>query len=184
MCDAFLSQSDGIKFLSCTLSLHVCNFFAFIVLYNLKYLWYMPMCQKYASWEWICNYITKCNISCNNLSLPIHVRQPSVIKKALWYTFVTDRTFQLYPVTSITPWAFALTHLPWQNGHHFTDDIMKCISLNEIVWMSIKISLKFVPKGAIYNIPALVPIMAVCRPAEKPLSEPMLIQFTNAFMQH
>ena len=32
-----------------------------------------------------------------------------------------------------------------QNGHHFPDDIFKCISLNENVWILIKISLKFVP---------------------------------------
>ena len=36
-----------------------------------------------------------------------------------------------------------LTH--WdRNGRHFPDDIFKCISLNENVWISIKISLKFV----------------------------------------
>ena len=30
-------------------------------------------------------------------------------------------------------------------GRHFSDDIFKCIFLNENVWISIKISLKFVP---------------------------------------
>ena len=34
--------------------------------------------------------------------------------------------------------------------------IFKCILLNENVWSSIKISLKFVRKGPINNIPALV----------------------------
>ena len=38
---------------------------------------------------------------------------------------------------------------PGQNGRHFADDIFKCIF----------ISLKFVPKGPINNIPALVQIM-------------------------
>ena len=37
------------------------------------------------------------------------------------------------------------------------------ISLNENVRISIKISLKFVPKGQINNIPALVQIMACSR---------------------
>ena len=46
--------------------------------------------------------------------------------------------------------------MPRQNGHHFPDDIFKCIFLNENVWISIKISLKFAPKGPINNIPALV----------------------------
>ena len=40
------------------------------------------------------------------------------------------------------------------------DDILKCIFLNENIWISINISLKFVPKGGINNIPALVEIMA------------------------
>ena len=38
-----------------------------------------------------------------------------------------------------------------------------------------KNSLKFVPKGPINNIPALVQIMAWRRPGDKPLSEPMLV---------
>ena len=42
---------------------------------------------------------------------------------------------------------------------HFPDDIFKCIFLNENVKISIKISLKFVPKGPIDIIPALVLIM-------------------------
>ena len=61
-----------------------------------------------------------------------------------------------------------------QNGCHFTD-IFKCISLIENVWISIKISLKFVPKGSFNNIPVLVQIMAWHRPGDKPLSEPMMI---------
>ena len=64
---------------------------------------------------------------------------------------------------------------PRQNGRHFPDDMFKCIFLNENVLISIKISLKFVPKGPINNIPALVQIMAWCRPGDKPLSDPMMI---------
>ena len=45
---------------------------------------------------------------------------------------------------------------PRQDGRHFPDDIFKCIFLNENVLISIKISLKFVPKGQINNMPALV----------------------------
>ena len=64
---------------------------------------------------------------------------------------------------------------PRQNGRHFADDIFKCIILNENVWIPIKISLEFVPKGPINNIPALVQIMAWRRPGDKPLSEPMMV---------
>ena len=47
-----------------------------------------------------------------------------------------------------------ITLRPRQNGRHFPD-IFKCIFLNENVWIPVKISLKFVPKGPINNIPAL-----------------------------
>ena len=61
------------------------------------------------------------------------------------------------------------------NGHHLADDIFKCIFLNENVWIAIAISLKFVPKCWINNIPGLVQIMAWRRPGDKPLSEPMMV---------
>ena len=47
--------------------------------------------------------------------------------------------------------------------------------LNENVRISIKISLKFVPKGPINNNPSLVQIMAWRRLGDKPLSEPMMV---------
>ena len=65
---------------------------------------------------------------------------------------------------------------PRQNGRHFADDIFKWIFLNENVWTSIKISLKFVPRGPISNIPSLVQIMAWRRSGDKPLSEPMMVK--------
>ena len=64
---------------------------------------------------------------------------------------------------------------PTQNGHHFTDNIFKWISLNENVSISIEISLQFVPQDPINNIPVLVQIMAWWRPGKKPSSEPMMV---------
>ena len=64
---------------------------------------------------------------------------------------------------------------PRQDGRHFPDDIFKCIFLNDNVQISLKISLKFVPKGPINNIPSLVQIMAWRRAGDKPLSEPMMV---------
>ena len=64
---------------------------------------------------------------------------------------------------------------PWPNRRHFADDTFKCIFENENEWISPRISLKFVPKVRINNIPALVPIMAWRRPGDKPLSEPMMV---------
>ena len=41
-----------------------------------------------------------------------------------------------------------------QNGCYFAEDSFKYIFVNENVWISIDISLHFVPKGQINNIPA------------------------------
>ena len=65
---------------------------------------------------------------------------------------------------------------PRQNGRHFADDNFKRIFLNENVRLSIEISLKFVTKVPINNIPVLVQIMAWRRPGDKPLSEPMMVR--------
>ena len=62
-----------------------------------------------------------------------------------------------------------------QDGRHFPEDILKWIFLNENLWISLKISLKFVPKVQIDNIPALVQIMAWRCSGDKPLSEPMMV---------
>ena len=68
-----------------------------------------------------------------------------------------------------------------QNDPHF-QDIFKCIFLNENVRILLKISLKFVTKVRINNIPALVQILAWCLPGDKPLSEPMMVKSTDAYM--
>ena len=65
---------------------------------------------------------------------------------------------------------------PRRNRRHFSDDIFKCIFLNGNIWISIKMSLKLVPKSPIKIIPALVQIMAWCWPGDKPLSEPMVVR--------
>ena len=60
---------------------------------------------------------------------------------------------------------------PRQDGRHYPDDIFN----QENAGILLKISLKFVPKVRINNIPALVQIMAWRRSGDKPLSEPMLV---------
>ena len=72
---------------------------------------------------------------------------------------------------------YCLTH--WDRDKMaviLSDDIFKGIFLNGNVRISIKILLKFVPKGLIYNIPALVQVMTWCRAGYKPLSEPMMVR--------
>ena len=95
-----------------------------------------------------------------------------IIRKTFVYSFKSRRG----TVTSI--FRHRLNTLrPRQNGHHFPDDIFKWIFLNENVWISINISLKFIPRGPNNNIPTLVKIMAWRRPGDKPLSEPMMVRF-------
>ena len=79
----------------------------------------------------------------------------------------TDRAIKGFYCSTI------VLSIPWQSGSlaasltHWgrdkmeaisqtSDDIFKCIFLNENVWIPIELSLKFVPKGPIDNIPALV----------------------------
>ena len=94
---------------------------------------------------------------CKNIVLLYYVIYGSVYTSVCveWYSFNTLR--------------------PRQNGRHFADDTFKRIFLNENVWISLRFSLKFVPKVRINNIPSLVQIVAWCRPGDKPLSEPMMV---------
>ena len=58
-----------------------------------------------------------------------------------------------------------LTLRPGQFGRLIVDDIFQCVFLNENNWLSIKISLKFVPNGAIDSKSALIHVMALRRQA-------------------
>ena len=89
---------------------------------------------------------------------------------------VNNKYLGMYEIPCVTKLAtIAINTLrPRQNGRRFPDDIFKYIFLNENLWISRKISLKFIPKVPINNIAALVQIMAWRRPGDKPLSEPML----------
>ena len=80
-------------------------------------------------------------------------------KLSFWTNTLTDGRLR----SVLTKW------LPFRRRHFQT------ILLNENAWISIKISLKFVPEGPI-NTPALVQIMAWCRSGKKPLSEPMMVR--------
>ena len=58
--------------------------------------------------------------------------------------------FPVPQVSYITHWGRI------KNGRHFSDDVFKWIFLIENVWISIDMSLKFVPNGPINNIPLFV----------------------------
>ena len=65
-----------------------------------------------------------------------------------------------------------------------TDDIFKCIFLNENNRILIRISLKFVPMSPVDNKLALVQVMAWRQTGDKPLPEPTMTQFADAYMRH
>ena len=98
----------------------------------------------------------------------------------VWYDTGTMITFYFicilyFIVSSLTVLSCINTLRLRQNWCHFADNIFKCIlflmKISE--WISLKISLKFVPKILINNIPALVKIEAWCWPGDKPSSEPI-----------
>ena len=59
-----------------------------------------------------------------------------------------------YSYTAETHYSMVNTLRLIQDGRHFPDYIFTCIFLNENASIFINISLKFVPKGPINNIPA------------------------------
>ena len=87
-----------------------------------------------------------------NMGIPILVRRHLYIE--------TVPRLQLMLSKDCKPWVLVNTSWPRQNDRHSADIICKCIFLKENVWISFKISLKFVPKVQISNIPAFVQIMA------------------------
>ena len=70
---------------------------------------------------------------------------------------------------------YGLTHWGRDKWPPFSRRLFKCIFLKENVRILIKISLKFVPKSPIDNMPALFRIMAWRLPGDKPLSEAMMV---------
>ena len=103
-----------------------------------------------------------------------NLKHPKEILENMPTFGVSTRSAESLVGARASPWLNTLRLR--QNGWQFADDIFKCIFLNENLWISFKISLRFVPKGPICNIPALVQIMAWHRPVDKTLSEPMVVR--------
>ena len=116
--------------------------------------------------------ITFQNIVCNMAAIFSGLNMTNekcswIITKSLYRVTVTCRQVGGTQVNTLRP---------RQNGRHFPDDIFKCIFLNENIWISLMISLKFVPKVRINNILALVQIMAWRWPGTKSLSELIMVK--------
>ena len=70
---------------------------------------------------------------------------------------------------------------PWTKWLPFCRQHFLCNFMNERFGIFIHISLTFVPKNLVYNRSALVQVMAWHWTGDKPISEPMLTQFTDAY---
>ena len=120
------------------------------------------------------------NSIANALELCLSCTHPSVGVPCSLNADWIDRSSNRHPFTQDAPFNWpqygSVNPLrPRQNGRHFADDTFKRIFLNENVRISLRISLKFVPKVRNNNIPSLVQIMAWRLVGAKPLSEPMLL---------
>ena len=104
-----------------------------------------------------------------------HISSAGIMVTVPWLSILY--THVIWPLEIMYMYINSLRPRP--NGRQFPDDIFKCIFLTENVIISIKISLKFVPKGSINNIATLVQITAWRRPGDKPLSEPMMVWLTT-----
>ena len=101
-----------------------------------------------------------------------------------WIWWFSARLQKYQCISNGVTAALHLAISPEQNGHHLADNTFKCIFWNENDRISIWISLKFIVRNPIGNKPALVHVMAWRLAGDKPLPELMLIQFTEAYMQH
>ena len=128
--------------------------------------------QWFETWLCSCDVCVMYLTVCNGLSIGLLARS--------WYAICIQWDFQpevkVSTVDRMGNTVTFLTHLGQEkNGCHFAEDIFKCIFLNENRWITLKISLKFVPKVRINNISALVQIMAWCWPGNEPLPEPIMV---------
>ena len=94
----------------------------------------------------------------------------------LGHNFVHVATAQL-------SWYAQNTHFPRTKWPPFAN-IFKYILMNENFCVMIRISLRFVINCPIDNKPTLVQVLAGRRTSDKPLPEPMINKFTDAYMQH
>ena len=120
-----------------------------------------------------------CQISWHDMCkivIIVHVIAPQIALKFALYVFRScpwNRSLIMMRFHQIRA---CLTHWGWDKIRcHFIDDIFMCIFLNENVWISLKISLKFIPKVRINQLPALIQILAWCRPGNKLSYESMMI---------
>ena len=148
--------------------------------------------STYHHWKWLSMFCIKAlkqkihvatgdTIICHNDNFS--VTSGGKIVKLTIFWFLWGKSYKIHPEWAMYKLLYDEGYIsqninslrPRRDRRHFADDIFKCVFLNKNEWISLRISLKFVPKVWINNIPSLVQIMAWCRPGDKPLSEPMVV---------
>ena len=119
-------------------------------------------------WDYLCYVCRHSCIMCyraaisghkrGGLYLILNLRADSRFAPSQWETTLLCNDVSHWLGTNLeSALNLYLTHFPLDKvAVHFTDNIFKCIFLNEKVQILIKISWKFVPKGPIDNNQALV----------------------------
>ena len=118
----------------------------------------MLICPKLARWRLYA--YSKMNTRC-------HICQNTVDVISSWFKkiFVNINTLR-----------------PTQNDRCFADEVLEYNLLKGHVWISPKISLKFVPKGQMNNIPALVHVMPWHQSGDRPLYEPVMVNYWRIYV--
>ena len=80
------------------------------------------------------------------------------------------RSMNYYPLFRVRSW---INGVPCMSSYILILMRFSSAFSYENIWIALNIQLKFIPKGPINNIPALVQIVPWHRPCDKPLSEPM-----------
>ena len=136
------------------------SFMICIWYYNIN--WSLTFCP----WEVIQWRIYQCHEPCLCCSFQKYPSKPRPLMPCPPVSVCGQRTCYLLRMTNESlPSAREDCNLfiPGENGRHFAEDIFRCIIVNETFYISIQISLKFVPTGPIDNNQALFQIMAWCR---------------------
>ena len=125
------------------------------------------------SYLWGRQYICSLDLTCNTQANLFVQKQTNC---GLRRSITTTAIPALHPSRISVYTGNINTLRPKQNGRHFADNIFKGIFMNENIYIWINISLKFILRDPLNNIPSLIQIMAWPRPGEKTLSEPMMIK--------
>ena len=146
---------------------------------------YIPYIETRANSQYFADYSFKCFFLEQKSCISIHTSLKFVPEgcNSQWVITGPDSSLVSNRQQAISSTNEELTHWGWDK----MANISQTTFWNACSWMKIyefrltfhKISLKFVPRVRINNIPSLVQIVAWRRPGDKPLSEPMMVNLLS-----